>query len=102
MELSWSWEKSSLDSIPNSDGGVNKWHSHVANFWRIFLGVEQNFKNSTVNVLNGLLGWWSHVQREEVSLESWWNIIPTTTWMVHGAEELETLDSLLITSLILG
>lgn len=37
-----------------------------------------------------------------MSLESWWNIVSTSSWMVHGTEELKTFNSLLVTSLIFG
>ena len=61
MELGWSWQESSLDGIPNSDGGINEIWSHVDDFWSILLGVEKNLKNSTIDVLDRFLGWWGHV-----------------------------------------
>jgi len=102
MELSWGWQKSSLDGIPNRDGGINEVWSHVDDFWRILLRVEKNLEDSTIDILNGSLGWWGHVDGEEVSLQSMWNIITSTTWMVHGSEELHFLNTSEVSTLILG
>jgi len=100
VELSWSWQELSLDTVPNCDGGINKKWSHVDNFLRIFLWVKQSLENSTINVFNRSLGWWSHVDREEVSLESMRNIISSSSWMHHGTKELKVFNSSEDTSLI--
>lgn len=65
MELGWGWEESSLDSVPNADGGINQWDSHVGDFLGILLWVEEYLQDSTIDVLDRSLGWWSHVKGEE-------------------------------------
>jgi hypothetical protein len=93
MELSWSWQKSSLRSFPNLDCGFNHETSHFNDFSAILLWVEDSSEDFTVNVLNSNLRWRCHVDGKEVSLQSVWNIILTTTWVKHCSKELQVLDT---------
>jgi hypothetical protein len=68
----------------------------------IFLWIENSLKDLTIDVFNSSLGWRGHVDGKEVSLKSVWNIILTTTWMKHCTNELEILNGLEETSVILG
>jgi len=61
MELGWGWQESSLDCVPNADGGINQWNSHISDFLGVLLWVEEYLQDSTIDVLNRFLGWWSHV-----------------------------------------
>jgi hypothetical protein len=101
MELSWGWEESLTDSLPNSDGGVNQESLHVDHILSVALGGEQGTEDGTVDVSDGLVGWWSHVDGEELTLQTVRNIVPTTTWVIHGTQELEVVNLLEITSLVL-
>jgi len=102
VELGWGWQESSSDCVPDADGSINEEWSHVDNIGGVFLWVEEMLKDSTIDVLNRSLGWRSHVDVEEVSLESWWDIITATTWMVHSSKILQVLDGLEETNLILA
>jgi len=41
MELGWSWHELLLDHVPNADGSINKVWSHVDDFLRVLLWVEE-------------------------------------------------------------
>ena len=58
-------------------------------------------KDSTVDVLNRSLGWRSHVDVEEVSLESWWDVVTATTWMVHGCKIHQVFNDFQVSNIIL-
>jgi len=61
MELSWCRKKSLLYGLPNADGSIDQVWTHVNNFWVVFLWTEQDLKDSTIDIFNGLLGWSGHV-----------------------------------------
>lgn len=85
MELGWSWKKLLLDLLPKGNGGIDQVRLHLDDVIVVLLWVEQHFQDSSVDVLNGSLRSRGHVDGEEVSLESVWNIVSTGGWVVHGS-----------------
>ena len=101
MELGWCWQQSLAHSLPNGDSSVNQKWLHVDDILGVSLGSEKGTEHGTVNVSDGLIGWWCHVDREELTLETVGDVISTTAWMVHGSQELEVVDGLEGTSQVL-
>lgn len=102
MEFSWCWQQSPLHGVPNADGCINEEWSHANDLLTVLLGVEDGLENLTINVLYGSLRRRSHVDGEEMSLESVRNIILTTSWVKHCANELKVFNILEEAPLILG
>ena len=102
MELQGSGQDSPPDLFPQLDGGVNEDVLHVDDFLRVLLGIEEHFQDLAVNVLDRSLRRRSHVEREELSLQSVRDVVSSSSWVVHGAQELQVLDGSEVPSVVLG
>lgn len=49
--------------------------------------------NNWIEDLGNII-WQDHVEHEHLSLKSVWNIVSTTSWVIHGSDELDLFDTL--------
>lgn len=101
VELCGSRQQFLSYGFPESDGGIDKVTSHSDDVLRILLWVEDNLKDTTVDVLNRLVAGGRDVQREELAFETVGDIIATSSGVVHGTEELKVADVLELATFIL-
>jgi len=94
MEFGWGRQQSSFYCLPNGDGGINQIWAHLNDLGCIFLGVEKNFKDFTVDIVDSLDGGRCHIDGKEMTLKSRRNVISTTSGMVHGGKELKIFNHL--------
>jgi hypothetical protein len=85
MEFLGSGQKLLLDLSPDFDGSLNQKFFHGNDISIILLWIEESFKNLTIDIDDSLLRWRSHVQREEVSLQSVGDRSLTTGRLSHSS-----------------
>jgi hypothetical protein len=102
MELGGGGEETLSDGFPEHDSGLNDDVLHVNDVLVVVLGLEDGFQNATIDVLDGASGRRSHVEREELTLQSVGDVVTTTSGMVHSGNELELVDLLESTTIVLG
>lgn len=68
---------------------------HLVSESTSFTKVSQT--NRAEDLVNGVVAWKGTVETHELSFQTLWNIVATTTWVDHGSKELKIETRVILT-----
>lgn len=103
MKFSRSRQHELLNKLPQLNGCwsqvLNNFFDLIRQTWVLSIDSELELNDRSIDPFNWQ--WQNHIENKELSFESVWNVIPATSWMVHGTDEWQVFDVLEVASLCL-